>query len=490
MQSTTKTIAKNFSFLFLGNGISGAINVLTAIYIARVLGAATFGVFQFAIAFLIYLAIIVDSGMSMFGIREVASNKFKAGSIVLNIFVVRFIASVLIYAIAALIIVLLPTTIYFRTIFLLVFLQIFYRALNPEWVFQGLERTEFNALFRILCSASTFALIFIFVPNEQHLLRIPLIQFSAGIIFTIFILIFLFTKILSVNIKMFNPRGWFSLFIIAFPLGASALLTQIYSNLDVIMLGFISKPEIVGFYSAAYQIFNVLLAAFFVWQATAIPTATRRILEDKEKAKVFLEKYIRLTMLAIIPAVVLIYLFSPIIIALCFGEGYFPAAGVLQWLIWTMLPLVIGSTLGLLVLISAGKYGYYFWAGAAGATINFILNMLLIPQYNMYGAAFATIVAECLACLVAFYFARKVLRLNLLSNMLAPLCVGCLALLINVFVVVYGVGYGQNICAFISGSIFVAIYLIFLLVFERKLLVSLAREILSRFLVRQNVIEV
>jgi O-antigen/teichoic acid export membrane protein len=183
-------------------------------------------------------------------------------------------------------------------------------------------------------------------------------------------------------------------------------------------------------------------------------------------------------MLVIVPSIVLTCLFAPFIIKICFGQSYMPAAGVLQWLVWTLLPLVLGSTFGVLILISAGEYGNFFWTGAAGAVTNFGLNIILIPKYNMYGAALATMVAESIACLVSFYFARKVLQVNLLWNLLFPFCAGLFSLLIYIFIYSIAKGYGPIYCSIISGVSFIIIYFIFLIISEKELVLDAAREIL------------
>ncbi len=195
------------------------------------------------------------------------------------------------------------------------------------------------------------------------------------------------------------------------------------------MLGFMDKAAAVGYYNAAYQVFNLLVGGYVIWQATAIPIVSKIISEDVDRAAVFLRKYLKITMLCIIPATVLIFLASPIIIQLAFGNEYNSAVIALQSLIWTLIVISIGSIYGVLILVPAGKYNQFLIAVAGGALVNIILNFILIPQYSFVGAAIATIVAEAAAATIAFYFSRKVLKLGLLNSLKSPIFLSCLSLL-------------------------------------------------------------
>src|SRR3989339_767888 len=102
--STTKGIAKNFSWLLGGAVLSSLINFFTTIYVARILGASAFGLFVFAQAFLMYLVLIVDSGLSILGTREIAKEKENAGTVSINILAVRLILAFFVFIVATLIV--------------------------------------------------------------------------------------------------------------------------------------------------------------------------------------------------------------------------------------------------------------------------------------------------------------------------------------------------------------------------------------------------
>ncbi|MFA5876407.1 MAG: flippase [Candidatus Margulisiibacteriota bacterium] len=477
--SVTKRMAKNFSWLLVGGVVSGGLNFLLAIYIARVLGAASFGLLNFALAFLSYLLLIVDAGLSLFGMREIAKNQAAVGRIVLDLLAVRVLVSAISFLALLIIIYWLPVSAEMRLLFVATFLFIFYVALNAEWIFQGLEKMEWMASLKILFSVACFFLVIFLVKRPGDLIRVPLIQFACGMVVATLGLVLLFRFIISAEIRRFNPQTWKTYLVLALPLTASMVLTKIYTNLDTIMLGFMDSAAVVGFYNAAYKIYSIFIAVFGVWQAAAIPVATNRIHSDPARARVFIEKFTRLTLLVTIPFIILVFLLAPLLVSVIFGEDYAPATLALRILIWNLLPIVIGSVCGMLVLVPAGRFNWFLIGAGAGAVINVVLNFLLIPRYSLAGAAVATICAETAGALSAFYFMRKVLKLEIIKFILKPLWLTALALI--VFALVYWAGVALPIYVrwFVSAIGFVVIYAILLLWTEKNFIFEFAGEILG-----------
>jgi O-antigen/teichoic acid export membrane protein len=413
--------------MLAGNIASGLIMFLSIIYVARVLGAANFGLFQFVQAFLLYLVIIVDSGLSTYGIREIARNHERAGALSINIFALRLILATITYCLAILILLVVPMPIKLRQLFSLTFLLVFYRAINTDWVFQGLEKMKYVGLGKIIFAATTFILTVFLVKLPTDLLFVPLIQFIAGCLISLSFIIFLFKRILTFNLKQVSPSSWPATFLFAIPLGISTILLQIYDNLDTIMLGLMSQPSEVGYYNAAYRIFYLFAGVFSLWLATVLPVVCNKMAEDRDKTKLFMEKYLRLTLLIFIPLTLLVFLAAPLFIQIVFGQQYLQAIPALQWLIWALIPFVISNSYGSLILIPAGMFNLFLLSVGAGALANIVLNFLLIPKYGFIGAAIATIIAQAIAGMYAFHCSQKVLNLDLIRYLIKPLAIVLLA---------------------------------------------------------------
>lgn len=479
-QSVTKRIAKNFSWLLAGNIAGGLINFSAIVYLARVLGAAAFGLLQFAQAFLLYLAIIVDSGLSTFGTREIARDRTLAGTISLNIFLLRLIIALATFCLSLLILFIIPLLPTVRLLFIIMFLLVFYRALNADWVFQGLEKMEYVAAAKLLFSALTFIFIVLWVKHPGDLINVPMIQLAIGSAIALVFLIILFKKFFPFDLKSISPRTWPKAFLLAVPLGVSAVFLQIYDNLDTIMLGLMSRPAIVGIYNAAYRMFYIFAGVFSLWLAVALPVACKRMGEDRIGAMNFLAKFMRLTLLLTIPVTVLVCLAAPLIIKIFFGNGYIESIPALRYLIWALIPLAISNTFGCLILIPAGLFNQFLISVGAGAAANIALNIILIPKFSYLGAAVATIIAQIVAGIFAFHFSKKLFRLSIIKYSIKPLAISLLSAL--AYFLVYSLLSGQRpiIQLLISNIAFFAVAGMLVVCFEYDFMAGFIKEIIKR----------
>lgn len=477
-QSVTKRIAKNFSWLLAGNIASGLINFFAIVYIARVLGAAAFGLVQFALAFLLYLVIIVDCGLSTYGSREIAQDRAKAGTISINIFSLRLLIALATFCLSLLILLIIPVSSVIRLLFLITFLLVFQRALNPDWVFHGMEKMEYLAVSKLSITALTFAFIVIFVKASGDLLRVPLIQLISSLVITAVLLVILFKYFLSFNPKSISPMSWPKTILLAIPLGVSVIFLQIYDNLDTIMLGIMDEPAIVGIYNAAHRMFYIFAGIFFLGMTTVFPIMCKRMSEDKGKARVFLEKILRLTLLMAIPATMLVFLSSPLIIKLFFGNEYNRSALALSCLIWALIPLTVGFICSNLVLIPAGLFNQFLISVGAGALVNIILNIILIPRFSYIGAAVATIIAHIVAGAFAFHFSRQFFYFDFIKYWVKPIAISLVALFIFFLAYLSFAGLSPTvqllmsiiICMVVVGGLFVYFEFDFISRFTREIL--------------------
>ncbi|KPJ69772.1 hypothetical protein AMJ44_02360 [candidate division WOR-1 bacterium DG_54_3] len=476
--SVTKRIAKNFTWLSIGDIISRGLIFFAIIYIARVLGAAAFGLLNFAQAFLAYLVLLVDSGLSLFGAREIAKAKEKVAAISLNIFAIRFLIALIIFLISLFILFLLPLSFEIRLLFIGTFLFIFYRALSADWVFQGLEIMQYIAYSRIFYSILAFILVVCLIKSSADLVKVPFVLFASGMIASVLFLSILYKRITTTSLSHLAPLNWWEYFSEAIPLGASMILVQIYYNMDTIMLGFMDTPEVVGYYNAAYKIFLVFIGFLTIWQSTAFPVMSKRVIKEKDKVQNFLDKYIRLTMLVAIPISIIVTILSPLIISLFFGSNYISSYQGLQILIWSIIFISITSVYGVLILVPLGKSREFLYGVASGALINIILNIILIPPYSFKGAALATLLSEVTVAMVMFYFARKEIYVKVIENLKIPIWASSVA----IFFSIIGQYFSPANFKLISGSIiFSAIYFLMIIILgEKRFLLDFYKEIIKR----------
>jgi len=457
--STTKRIAKNAFWLFWGSAISKLIEFVTIVYLARVLTASGFGLFSIAQAILVYLLLMVDSGTSVLGIREIAKDKEKAPMIGSNIFPLRLVLSLIVFLLVLFLLIFLRISLELRLLFAFTFLSLFPRAINPEWLFQGLERNEYAGISKILQQLFFFGLVVLMVKSVNDLLAVPWSQFLGGLFASLILLFVLLKYFAPFRLKDIRPGNWWAYFIIAVPLGISSVFMQVYYNLDMIMLGFMQRPEVVGWYNAAYKLFYVFLGSMGVITITVFPMVCRLFKEGKEKARHFLEKYLHLMFLGAVPAALWSFYCSDPAIRLIYGNSYLPGSLAFKILVLTILIIAVSGIYGTLVLLPTGKNKEFMYSVGIGALSNIVLNFILIPPFSLVGAAVATLITEIIVAVAFFYWARREARLDVMKFVAKPALAGGTAFLVT-FLTLNFFRLGDLLFLFSSFFIFSTIYLV------------------------------
>ncbi len=204
---------------------------------------------------------------------------------------------------------------------------------------------------------------------------------------------------LALIVRRYVPVGGVSVaggefrkvFLFALPVSLTSLATFALTYADVLLIGYFLSPYEVGVYSAASPTSRLLLAFSSALYAVLLPSVSE-IRADKTPLEV--RAYVRRTYLlsigGLIPVVLISLLFAGEIISLLFpGEGYQAAVEPFK-------VLVVGTTfLGIFTVNSAvfqglGRPGSPMKLMGAAAVLDVVLNILLIPQMGVMGAAYAT----------------------------------------------------------------------------------------------------
>ena len=181
----------------------------------------------------------------------------------------------------------------------------------------------------------------------------------------------------------------------------SALLLTINYSIDILFLRNMGTDVELGLYSLAVNIIS------YVWM---IPDAFKDVLFSRS-AKSLDRKNISFSM-QISFAFILMCFFGFIVlgkflITLMYGKEFVDAYAVIVLLIVGALSMSIYKIIGI-ILVSQGKRVVNFVSLAISASVNVVLNYLMIPKIGMMGAAIASIASYTIcAIILLFYFRRE-----------------------------------------------------------------------------------
>jgi O-antigen/teichoic acid export membrane protein len=182
---------------------------------------------------------------------------------------------------------------------------------------------------------------------------------------------------------------------IAFACGAAAL--KLYADIDKTMLARLATLEAAGAYSAGYRVVDLAQVPLVGLLTSALP----KFFRVGEAGSGSIIRYgWRIVPIPLLYAVLVgaaMFACAPLL-PLVLGTSYQSTITTLQWLAW--LPLIGLPRLMLQhLLIGADQEKTVVSVLGAGAALNILLNMYLIPLWGWQGATIATYIAETLmAC--------------------------------------------------------------------------------------------
>ena len=167
-----------------------------------------------------------------------------------------------------------------------------------------------------------------------------------------------------------------------------------------------------GLYVAAYKIptIIVLVSTIFMdaWQVSAV-TENDNI--DKERYGRFFTRIFTAYQAAIFVVSAGLILFAKVIIKILAAQSYYDA--------WRYIPiLLIATDFSCMVTFTGSIYMvekrsvFTLVTTLLGAVINVVLNLLLIPQLGVNGAALATFVSYFVVFVIRAIHTRKIIRIN------------------------------------------------------------------------------
>ena len=212
--------------------------------------------------------------------------------------------------------------------------------------------------------------------------------------------------------KFYGLKGYLKF---GLPLVPTALLGWITSSSDRYLIGFFSSSQMVGIYSAAYNI-GAIVGFFGVpLQIILFPTISKLYEEGKDQEmKTYLAYSLKYFLLFTIPSIFGLCILSKQIV-LIMTRPEFVAQGT------QVLPIVAVGALfyGLYgaifawILIVAKRTRLVFVLVSLSAAMNLVLNVIFIPDYGIIAAAITTLIAYLALLSFTIYFSRQYIKFEI-----------------------------------------------------------------------------
>jgi O-antigen/teichoic acid export membrane protein len=186
------------------------------------------------------------------------------------------------------------------------------------------------------------------------------------------------------------------------------IFATLYWRIDILMLSKLASVEDLGYYGAAYRLFE--LAAVFPQSLclSLYPQIVAAVQADRKHLRDLGRSALRYLLVVTLPAAVVLTALSGEVLGLLYGSKFDAAATTLSVLIWTILPFSL-VRYHAYVLVAANRQNVDLTLNVIMSLVNVAFNFLLIPRYSYLGAACATFASVCLLALLQYGYVRRYL---------------------------------------------------------------------------------
>ncbi len=395
-KDTRQTVAKNTFWLTVSNIGGRLIRAAIIIYAARILGAAGWGVFSYAITLAAFLTIFTDLGIGHILLREIVKTSDPTHKT--RLISTTFFLKIFFLAIGTFIIVFLAPRLTSipeaRPILPIVALIFIFDSLR-EFGFsliRAREKMEWETAIFLSMNVAIVVLGFIFMAISPTVLAFTY-SYAMGSGFGLIATVFLLRRFLTGLLSNFSKNLVGYILAAAWPFALSGLLAALMVNTDVLIIGWFRSATEVGLYSAPLRIIQLLYILPSILAVSALPTFTRLADKNLPKMREALEQVVSFSFLVAIPIAVGGFMVASQLVHLLFGTEYMPGTLPFQILLLTLIvdfPAVILSN----AVFAHNKQKLLVLYAAIGGGLNVILDLLFIPSWGIVGSAWATLLAQ------------------------------------------------------------------------------------------------
>jgi len=454
--------------------------LITFPYAARVVGAEGIGKVTFATSVITYFSMFAQLGIPTYGIRacaKVRDDRKLLSKTVQEILIINAITCIVSYIALAISLVAIPKFAADKMLFLVIGSTILLNALGTEWLFKALEQYSYITIRSIIFKFIALVAMFMLVHSESDYVIYGATTILAASASNVLNFLYLPKLVDLKPTGNYNLRQHMKMIFVFFALSVA---TTIYTNLDNVMLGFITNDTEVGYYTAAVKVKGILVSIVTAVSTVLLPRASYYV--DKGLIKELYgiaRKAMSFVMLIAIPFVAYFSIYADECILLLSGEGFAPAVLPMQVIMPTLLFIGITNILGIQIMVPLGKENQVLYSTICGAITDLVLNAIFIPMYGAVGAAIGTVVAEFVVLIYQLIIMRDILGevfggvkyiVVIIATIIASLC----------SIWVKSLSLGVFFALVLSAVIFFGVYLLGLIIGREYLVKEILEMLLKK----------
>lgn len=404
------SIARNYIYNIIYQVFIILVPLITVPYISRVLGSNGIGVYAYTNSIVQYFVLFGTIGVALYGNRAIAytrDNKEEMSRTFWGIFVLKVVTTSIMYGFFLLFLLIVSE---YEIIFFIQSIYIISAALDITWLYMGLEDFKKTVIRNIFVKTIGMICIFLFVKEDIDLWKYVLILGLSELIGQLSMWAYLPKTVKKIQLKWGDISKHF------FPsigLFIPQIAIQIYLVLNKTMLGLLGNTNEVGYFDNADKIVKLVLAVVTSMGIVMLPRVSNTFARgNMKKVNQYVYQSFEFSSYLSIPMMFGLAATAPVFTPWFFGEEFLKTGTLIGLLSPIIVFIAWSNVIGQQFLLPIGRVRAYTVSVTVGAVINFIVNLLLIPNNLSVGAAIATLIAEFMVTLVQFIIVCRRLEIS------------------------------------------------------------------------------
>jgi O-antigen/teichoic acid export membrane protein len=381
----------NTFFSFFSNIIYKVVNVAVFIIINNIYGKESAGIFSLSLTYL-----LIFSSFSI-GFDELLTKEFLSAKYKLKTLVKKFVFSKTLFSLISFLLIYILTNLYFdydyeikKMIYWMGACLLFesYLMLSQAFLYAmnhfKTPAISFSFIGIIRISGSVYILI-----NHLSLEYIGMIWLLGSILGAIVILLQLYKKLRKLPANLNNDKLTVKMILTkSQPYISLSFLTSIEYQIDVLIISYFKTTYEIGIYSSITTIFSLLGLVGQAFRSTIYPLMVKaKQISNYALNQVYLTSY-KLLWIVVIPICVGLFVLAPEFIHFIFGDGFELAIIPLRVMTWALIPVFLNIS-NTRFLLSSDQQQLLPKFVFISMIVNFICNIILIPNIGIIGASLA-----------------------------------------------------------------------------------------------------
>ena len=398
---------KNTSWLFFEKILRMIVGLFVGIWLARYLGPEDFGIFSYAQSFVGLFIAVSALGLDAVIVREFIKNENRRDSLLGTAFSLKLIGAILLMLILTIAVNFTSNDTHINSLIYIIASATIFQSFNViDFYFQSKVMSKFVVYANMVSLFLSSLIKIVLILNNAPLVAFAWVVLFDSFVLSIGFLYFYLHKNLSIKTWKFDKKLVKSLLQDSLFYMFTAIVISMYMQIDQIMIKEMLGVESVGYYAVAAKLSELWYFLPIILSKSLYPAIENAKKQSETLYYNRLERLFILCNLIAIAIIVPTVFLSDTIVTFLYGDAFALAGTVLSIHIFSLLFAFQRVPSESWVISENLKY-FEIVKTLLGLIINVVLNIFLIEQYGIIGAAIATVISLLVAGYLSYAIHKK-----------------------------------------------------------------------------------